>query len=145
MRTDLLKKENVQILSGEFTWQEAIRKSAAPLVRGGYVQERYGDEIIKNAKELGPYFVLAPGVAMPHARPEQGVNETQLAMTLFREPVAFEGKEKDTKLFIVLAASDSNKHLDAMALIAEKLGDEEMIEKLCGADSVDTLYKLFTE
>ena len=67
---DLLKQENVQIIDQVSDWKEAIRQSVAPLEKGGYVQSCYKEEIIKNADELGPYFVISEKIAIPHARPE---------------------------------------------------------------------------
>ena len=35
-------------------------------------KQSYVDGIIASVKELGPYIVIADGIAMPHTRPEQG-------------------------------------------------------------------------
>ena len=122
---DLLKQENVQIIDQASDWKEAIRQSVAPLEKGGYVQSCYKEEIIKNADELGPYFVISEKIAIPHARPEQGVNESQLAITLYKEPVIFSETWKNVKLFIALAAKDGNSHLDALKKITEVLQNPE--------------------
>lgn len=70
---DMLKLENVQVVDSARDWEDAVRIAVTPLVKGGYVEERYIDGIIDNAHELGPYFVLVPNLALLHARPEQGV------------------------------------------------------------------------
>ncbi len=144
MMMDVLKMENIQIVEKADNWQDAIRISVRPLAEHGYVEKRYSESIIENVKNLGAYFIVAPEVAMPHARPEQGVIETQIGITLFKEPVLFEGKEDETKLFVVLAASDSEKHIDAMVMIAEVLSDEDKIHALCEAESREIIYQLFT-
>lgn len=144
MITDTLTINNIQIVESAENWKDAIRISVNPLVEHGFVEPRYSDSIIANVLDMGPYFIVAPGVAMPHARPEQGVIKTQLGITLFRQPVHFEGKDDETKLFVVLAAEDSDKHIDAMVMIAGALDDEEKIEKLCSAESEEMLYQLFT-
>ena len=103
---DLLKKENVQIVESATDWKDAIRISVQPLEQHGYVESRYKEEIISNVESMGPYIVLAPYIALPHARPEQGVKESQIAVTLLQNEVRFAGEEKPVKLLIALAASD---------------------------------------
>lgn len=138
-----IKRENIQIVKRAADWKEAIRLSVEPLVKHGYVESRYSNEIIKNVEKLGAYFLIAPGIAMPHARPEQGVIKTQIGLTLFQEPIHFQGKDNEAKLFIVLAAADNENHIDAMSAIAQALSTESRIQNLCKAEDEETLYQMF--
>mgnify|MGYP000420010335 CR=1 FL=1 len=108
-----LKRENVQICEKATDWHDAIRTAVLPLERGGYVEPRYKEEIIKNVEELGPYIVLAENIAMPHARAEQGVLKTQFSVTLFREPVWFDSKEMPARLCNVPYAISARTHVSA--------------------------------
>lgn len=137
------KRENVQIIERAVGWKEAILLSVKPLVENGYVESRYGNEIIKNVEKMGAYFLIAPGIAMPHARPEQGVIETQIGLTLFQEPVHFQGKSNEAKLFIVLAAADNENHMNAMSAIANAISTESRIQNLCEAENEEVLYQMF--
>lgn len=58
MISEMLKRENVKILDRVDDWKQAIHVSLEPLVRGGYVESRYADEIIRSTEEMGPYYVL---------------------------------------------------------------------------------------
>ncbi len=140
---DLLKRENVQILDGAADWKDAIRQAVRPLEQNGYVEARYKDEIIANVNKLGPYFIIAENIALPHARPEQGAIDTQIGVTLFQQDIDFGGATSTARLFITLAAKDSNSHLDALAKISELLSDEEYVEKILSSKDVDTLYRYF--
>lgn len=139
----LVKSENVQICEKANDWREAIRISVQPLEQGGYVKSCYKDGIIENLEKFGPYIMIADEIAMPHARPEQGAIETQIGITLFREGVRFDGKEATARLFVTLAAKDSDSHLDALAKISELLSDDEIVEKILEASDVQTLYHYF--
>lgn len=56
------------------------------------------------------------GIAMPHARPEEGANKLSLALTLIPSGVNFDADENDpVKLLIVLAATDSTSHIEAIS------------------------------
>lgn len=139
----LVKLENVQICEKANDWREAIKISVQPLEQGGYVKSCYKDGIIENVEKLGPYIMIADEIAMPHARPEQGAIETQMGITLFREGVRFDGKETTARLFVTLAAKDSDSHVDALVKISELLSDDAKVETILAAPDVQTLYHYF--
>lgn len=139
----LLKQENVQICDTADNWREAIKISVLPLEKSGYVESCYKDGIIENIEKLGPYIIIADHIALPHARPEQGAIETQIGITLFRKDIEFEGREAKAKLFVTLAAKDSNSHLDALVQISELLSDEETVDKILESPDTTTLYRYF--
>ncbi len=140
---DLLKKENVQICDSADNWRDAIRIAVRPLEEHGYVEARYKEEIISNVEEMGPYIVIADHIALPHARPEQGAIKTQIGVTLFRENVLFDGKDTPARLFITLAAENSDSHLDALMAISELLSEEETVEKILKSADEEELYQYF--
>lgn len=138
-----LKLENVQVCERAADWRDAIRTAVLPLERGGYVEPRYKEEIISNIEKLGPYIVIADDIALPHARAEQGVLKTQLGVTLFREPVWFDGKETPARLFVTLAAADPNSHQDALMAVYGVLEDEDTVEEILKSEDAETLYRFF--
>lgn len=140
---ELLKRDNVQILDCASDWKEAIRLSILPLEKGGYVEECYKEAIISNMEELGPYIVISEKIALPHARPEQGVKESQLAVTLFKEEVELKDSWTPIRLFISLAANDGEKHLQALATITQILQDQEKVKGILSANDADELYEYF--
>lgn len=139
----LLKQENVQIIESASDWQEAIRLSVLPLEKGGYVKKCYKGNIIQAIEKLGPYILIAENIALPHARPEQGTIKTQIAVTLFRKDVAFEGRSVTARLFITLAAEDDSSHLNTLMKLSELLSEEENVERILHAEDVHTLYQYF--
>ena len=139
----LVKLENVQICEKANDWRQAIKISVQPLEQGGYVKSCYKDGIIENVEKLGPYIMIADEIAMPHARPDQGAIETQIGITLFREGVRFDGKETTARLFVTLAAKDSDSHVDALVKISELLSDDETVEAILEASDVQKLYHYF--
>ena len=142
---ELLLKENVQILDGALDWKDAVRKSAKPLENGKFITANYAEAIISNVEELGPYICIAPHVAMPHARPEQGTLKTQVAVTLFRNEIVFNRDDARANLFITLAAADADSHLAMLVKISELLQDESTAEKIFAAQTVDELYGCFAD
>jgi len=139
----MLKIENVQILESVKDWKEAIRISVMPLVASGYVEERYIQGIIDNTVQYGPYYVLAPEIALPHARPEQGVISKQLAITVLRNPIRFTSDGYDVRLLIVLAAEDGASHLEALKAVAEIISDEQKVQSILEAKTSEEVLTRF--
>jgi len=94
-------------------------------------------------KELGPYIVVAPGVAMPHARPEDGAIATGMSLVTLKEPVVFGNPDNDpVRLVIGLAALDAQAHLHALATLVELLGDPEMVRQISRQLSAEAILGL---
>ncbi len=140
---ELLQKRNVRIVEKAIDWKDAVRKSIAPLEEEGYVKPAYKEAIISGVEELGPYIVVAPSIALPHARPEQGVLKSQMAITLFKENVEFDKREVEARLFVALAAADSDSHLNALMAISNIIQDEDKVKEILETNDVETLYGYF--
>ncbi|PYZ92659.1 PTS sugar transporter subunit IIA [Salipaludibacillus keqinensis] len=142
-----LDKQFIQWEKQADNWMDAIRISARPLLQEKKITTDYVEAMITNIKELGPYILIAPLVALPHARPEQGVNEIGLSVTVFQEPVFFDkpetGDSSEANIFICLAAKDSESHLDLLKKISSLIENEEMITKMRNTQSEEELHQIF--
>lgn len=134
--TDLLKEELIQQVDSVSNWQDAVGLAAQPLLAHGYIEESYIQAMIASINETGPYIVLAPKVAVPHASPDAGVHQLGISLLQVKEPVDFSEDDDDDKkvqLIFVLAAVDSTAHLRALQELALILDDEEAIDSLIAA------------
>ena len=134
--TDLLKEELIQQVDSVSNWQDAVCLAAQPLLANGYIEESYIQAMIASINETGPYIVLAPKVAVPHASPDAGVHQLGISLLQVKEPVDFSEDDDDDKkvqLIFVLAAVDSTAHLRALQELALILDDEEAIDSLIAA------------
>lgn len=139
----LISLDNVIVLEGVNNWEEAVIKSAEPLLKKKSVKQEYIDKIIKNTKELGPYYVIAPYVAMPHAKPEDGVIKQQISILLLKKPIKFSENGFDVCLIITLAATDYSSHLETLKKLAEILGDETKIGKIIESNTREEVFSYF--
>lgn len=133
---------HIQVIESAENWEKAIETAAQPLIKNGKIKYGYVENIIKNIKELGPYIILLPGVAMPHARPDENVMESSLSLLKINKGVSFSEDTEDVKLMFVLAAKDSNSHIEIIEQLTELLGDDEKIEKLMNAETVEEVENL---
>ena len=124
-------------------WQEAVRKAGKLLVDSGAVEARYVQAMIDMVKEIGPYIVIAPGVALPHARPEQGVKRPGMSLVTLATPVSFGNENNDpVDLVVAFGAPDSQGHIDAIRDLARLLEDENRLKKLRAATTVEEVLSL---
>lgn len=144
----MLKKilENkISIVDNVKDWQEAIKIAASPLVADGSIEERYIEAMIENIKKFGTYIVVAPKVAMPHSRPEDGVNKNCLALLKINEGVVFgeETNEEEEVYFIfILGAIDNGSHIETLMKLMDVIDDEEKIDAMTKVSSVKELMEL---
>jgi mannitol/fructose-specific phosphotransferase system IIA component (Ntr-type) len=117
--TDLLTKEQVAVQVPAKDWRDAVRQVGRLLVQSGAVEERYIDGMIHTAEELGPYIVIAPGIAMPHSRPEDGVRRPCMALITLKDPINFGNAENDpVRLVFAFGAVDQKQHIEALSQLA---------------------------
>jgi mannitol/fructose-specific phosphotransferase system IIA component (Ntr-type) len=114
-------------------YKEAIKISCDSLEEKGYIKKSYFDAIMNKIEEFGPYFCIAPKIAMPHARPEDGAIKTELCVLKLNEPVDFLGKE--VRLFMTLSATDSTSHLKLMQSVAGVCMDENKLNKILNSNN----------
>lgn len=141
MLSTRLTSELVQFIPEVDSWEEAIKVAAEPLLKKGAIEDKYIEAMIHNVNEFGPYIVLMPKVAMPHARPEDGVKQLGISLMVTEKSVLF-NEEKTANIFFVLAANDANNHLVLLQEITEFLSDQEKVDALSVAKNYEDVLKL---
>jgi len=140
---NMLKKENIQIISKVKDWREAIHVAVQPLVDGGYCEARYIDEIIKNTEKLGPYYVLCENLALVHGSTDQGVLKRQIAITLLEEPIKFKEDGYDVRVMVTLAATDSDSHMEILQAMSQLFSEQDSVQNILNARTENEIYDLF--
>jgi mannitol operon transcriptional antiterminator len=143
MLKDLLTNEHIQFIDSVTDWKTAIKIAAQPLLDNGYITTEYIQAMINNVVEMGPYIVIAPGLALPHARPEQGVKQIGMSFLKIKNGCFFSEKEEHrVYILIVLAAIDNASHLKALSQLTELLSNKEHMNLLLSTDSVEDVLAL---
>ena len=138
----LVENNSIVLKEKADTWEEAVSKCISPLVKSNAVEQRYLDAIIKKTNDLGPFYILAPGLAMPHDRPESGVNKDSFSFVTLEKPVVFpDGQEVD--ILIGLAATSSDIHNEeAIPQIVMLFDDESAFDKIRSAEKKEEIIEL---
>lgn len=105
-------------------WRAAVREACAPLVDAGAVTDGYPDRCVAMVEDHGPYIVLAPGIALAHARPTDGVHAAGLAAVTLAEPVEFGHEANDpVDLLFAFGSPDADQHVGMLSALARQLID----------------------
>lgn len=133
----------IQYVESVADWKDALLIAGRPLLSEGVISQDYIDAIIQQKEQIGPYFVIAPRIAMPHARPEQGALKLGLSVVLLGNAVNFDSEENDpVSAIFMFAAPDSNSHIEMISQLAEVLSDEEIMDRLFAASSQEQLMTI---
>jgi PTS system ascorbate-specific IIA component len=129
-----LGQGSIRLKQNCLNWKESFLAAGSALVESNRTTEDYIQEMIKAFEELGPYMVIAPGIALAHGRPSEAVLETGLSLVTLSDPIEFGHSSNDpVSLVIGLAAVDHDSHIDLMSALAEMLMSEETVNMLLNA------------
>ena len=117
-------------------WRGAVRLAGDALVASGAARPGYAGEMIRMIEEHGPYVVIAPGLALAHARPGPEVLADGLAIVTLASPVEFGHPHNDpVHVVLGLAIKTADEHLAAVASLANVFNDSTAIEDIAAAAS----------
>lgn len=143
MLNELLTPDVIRLYPACKDWREAVALACEPLITNGAIEARYLEAIYRSHQAIGPYYVVGPGIAMPHARPEQGVNRMALSLTVIQQGVNFDSDGNDpVRLLVVLAATDKHSHIEAIAQLAALFDNEEDTASLMAAKEISTIQRV---
>lgn len=143
MLDTLLTKDTIAIINSVDSWEDSIKLACKPLVSNKSIEARYIDAIIKSTNDLGPYYVVGPQMAMPHASPDSGVNKIALSLLVVKNGVNYNSDGNDpVKLIVVLAATDNNSHVDIMGKLADFFMCEDDVKQVIDAKDVNHILSI---
>lgn len=123
--------------------EEAIQRAGALLVNEGSVEDQYIEAMIESYRVNGPYFVLSPKIALPHARPEDGVKNASVSLVKLKKPVEFGHKNNDpVSLVFGLGATSGEEHLKILQRLTRLLNEKETADELINTDSRNDIIKI---
>lgn len=143
MIKDILSDDNIQLNIETNSWKEAIEESAQPLLDKKIIEDKYVHAMINSVKEYGPYIVFGNGLALAHARPEDGVNELGLSVATLNTPIDFGNEGNDyAEVVFCLAAVDSYSHLNIIKSLVGLLDDEDKLNQLKKSKDIEEFKKI---
>lgn len=141
----LISEATVQARVTVRSWEEAADYVGQLLLKAGKVQASYISAMKRALIEMGPYAVIAPGIALLHARPEDGVVEPCLGLITLSEPVRFGHSQNDpVDIVFALGATDKRSHILALQQLGLLLGKEEKLKAIRAAQLGHALVEIIS-
>ncbi|MBT2500349.1 PTS sugar transporter subunit IIA [Agromyces sp. ISL-38] len=117
-------------------WRAAVREAGRALTRSGATRAEYADRMIAVIEEFGAYVVIAPGLALAHARPGPDVRREGLAVVTLAEAVPFGHPHNDpVEVVVGLAVSNADEHVASVAKLANAFNDTGIVARIAAASS----------
>lgn len=131
---ELLPDSAVNLDIAAKDWRNAICLAGNALKESGFTTDEYTDQMIETVEKMGPYIVIAPGLALAHSRPSEAVLKSGLSWIRLSTPVKFGNTANDpVSLVIGLAGHDENEHIGVMSAVAAALSNPVKTRELAQA------------
>ncbi|WP_047982684.1 BglG family transcription antiterminator [Ornithinibacillus contaminans] len=137
---ELINLSSITTTASVASWDDAIRLSAKSLLDQEKIEARYVDAMIQYC-EKDSYIVIAPGIAIPHAAPEDGALEVGMSLLQIKDGVTY---LNDYRIHVIIAISavDKQQHIHALMQLMNLVGSERERNKLIQANSPEEIYDI---
>ena len=141
--SELLTEDMIALDVEAADWENAIRTAGGLLRSAGAVTENYVDRMVSGVRELGPYIVVCPGIALPHARIEDGAKRVAVSFLRLRNPVMVMDRiDSEADMFFAFSTIDDKVHLNLMADLWELFNDADTLAALRACQSPRDVVRL---
>lgn len=122
-------------------WIDAIYKSSNKMVNQGYFNQQYVQSIINQTYEYGPYYIIAPKIAILHAEPERSCFKTGISFTRLLNPVNFlNNAQYPVQYLFVFSITDNELHIKALFQLQNLLESSKFQGMLRQVKTAEELY-----
>lgn len=141
----MLEASHIKIVDKQLNATQALQEIGELLVDVGSVDKQYIQNMIDSYEKLGPYFVIAPGIALAHAKPDASVIKDDVALVICKKPVLFHSHNDPVTLVFGICATSGKHHMEKIVDMANLLDDEKTIQKINEATSVNEIAQLINK
>ena len=142
MILDLLTKKNIAVNVEAADWKEVVDETGKLLLEADQIEEKYIEAMKQSIIDNGPYVVIGKGIALLHARPEDGVKENCLSLITLDEPVKFGNENNDpVQIAFAFGTVDNDKHVKTISELSVVLMEESAVDKIAEMGSAEEILK----
>lgn len=142
----LFSEETIALHVKVENWLEVVDVAGGLLHNRRAISSRYIEAMKDVIYRYGPYVVFTPGVALLHARPEDGVHRMCMSLVTLDPPVAFHHPHNDpVHLAFALGVVDNHSHLKALGQLADLLNDRERLSRIQAASTQAEVLALLAQ
>ena len=121
------------------SFSAAVTQSVSLLVASGKTKLSYIDEVLESLKTLGPYFVVAPGLALAHAKPSDSVLAPGMALLRLTEPVMSGSANDPVSLIFSMCSPNASEHMEMLADFGQLMSTDQVMNSLLNASALSVI------
>ncbi|WP_199425892.1 BglG family transcription antiterminator [Thermaerobacillus caldiproteolyticus] len=137
---ELITPSMISLRHSVNSWEEAIELASQPLLKSNSITKHYIEAMIQRC-HYDPYIVIGPNTAIPHAAPDEGVNEISMSLLRLRKGVTF-AADYSIQLVIIIAALDKDRHLRALTQLMRLVRNDQDRQQIINAKSVYEIHEI---
>lgn len=129
------------------SYEDAIRKMSAKLVKAGLVSPEYPDQVIAREENFPMGLVLADfNIGIPHTEAEY-VNQTVVSVATLAHPVKVHSmidpsETLDVKMMFMIAVSDPKGQVTILRELMRLFQNQSLMQRIMSERSTTEIYKL---
>lgn len=138
--TFYLSNNEIHIIDGPLTWQEAIQLSFKPMLDLKIVNQTYVDDCINQFNDVENYSYFGENMAVPHSDKTNSATEDKIAILISKQGITFP-KQKNIHIVAPLVIVDTTKHIKAINQLAKISENQSLIHLFRNAVNKDEVYE----
>lgn len=133
---------SIALMKEQLTFEAAVDRAVQLLELDGRVTQGYRVEVLESLAKLGPYFVVAPGIALAHAAPSESVLE--IGFSLLRlDPGVISGSSNDpVRLLFAFCTPTPDDHIELLGEFANFVSEPGKVNLLLNASAESAIRSL---
>lgn len=126
---------SIALEAEQLEFRVAVARAVELLVTDRKAAPAYVDEVLQSLEELGPYFVVAPGIAIAHAKPSDSVFEVGFSLLSLSSGTESGSHNDPVHLLFAFCSPDADSHINLLGAFAESISVPGKIKLLLNASA----------
>ena len=142
-----LGEKNIIVSDKKISWLEAVDTAGGILLKNGYINKKYIENIVENIRKNGVYMVLKNEFILLHAEKQNNVFKTGIAFLRQKIPVEFPGMYMVRNILAISCHSKAelSGSFEDILKLSENTEFLEELENAKDTRAVFNLIKQYTE
>lgn len=143
MKTNLISRQAISLSPRVESFASALEISAGLLVAAGHANQSYVGRVLESYQRLGPYFVVAPSIAIAHAAPGDDVLSPGLSLLKLDEGIESGVTQNDpVQLVFSLCTPDRDQHIELLGEFAGLMSNQAIVNSLLKASAESVIWEI---
>lgn len=133
---------SIALTSEQLSFQEAVERAVGLLELDNRVSSSYRLEVLASLEKLGPYFVVAPGIALAHAAPSKSVREIGFSLLHLGAGVRSGSNNDPVRLLFAFCTPNPDDHIELLGEFANFVSEPGKVNLLLNASAESVIRSL---